>query len=615
MVVVFGNVTNNTTPWKSEPNFRGSYDILSNCIVTISLCAWTALHLNVPEHGTAGRQWLRKTKWLGLGLAAPEMVVYVAWRQRQEAKRLLRDVRKHLGQMKQPSFLCRLLGKCHLLGRRSPKADRGMDSAASSPSTASVGSRLLLPDWTLAHGFYAVMGGFAFDTSDASEVFLPGCKTRATVTASGLRFLLDHEPDLLPDISKEQIEDKSKADGLKKFLVCVQATWFCASCISRLASSLPISLLELNAMGHAACALLIYAMWWQKPLDIAEPTLIQGYQAHRLLAFMWMSSHVSAEGLKSQDFHGRLRDEFDALWIYQQPNLDELIFKDFYSSDMHPNGQHVDTNAKSQPTPRSLKGRLDPYQYPMSFRHYASEAPLAMRYRSVNWLHSKKYLSSLGVRFPAGLGVRKTGIDHISPIDVVRWRLAHEAIQRYHLEEEVRVRHARRSYVYDQDSRVQARIGNFLPLRGSRPFEVWLGFAVAGLLYGGLHMLAWNAPFSSDLEQILWRVAASSVTTAPLILTPIALIFGNGALIRGVEDLTTMFRGHNVERVDGRAEYWARVTAVLFSLPFFAVSPLLWFTYVLGRVYLVVECFRNVAHLPEGVFQKVSWSGYVPHIT
>lgn len=36
--------------------------------------------------------------------------------------------------------------------------------------------------------------------------------------------------------------------------------------------------------------------------------------------------------------------------------------------------------------------------------------------------------------------------------------------------------------------------------------------------------------------------------------------------------------------------------------------------YVLARVYLVVECFINLAHLPESAYELPKWSQYVPHI-
>jgi hypothetical protein len=69
--------------WHPEPQFRGTFQILSSCLVTIGLCVWTAVHLNVPEHDHKkklwpSRQFWRKTGWLILGVFAPELVSRIA---------------------------------------------------------------------------------------------------------------------------------------------------------------------------------------------------------------------------------------------------------------------------------------------------------------------------------------------------------------------------------------------------------------------------------------------------------------------------------------------------------------------------------------------------------
>jgi hypothetical protein len=45
-------------------------------------------------------------------------------------------------------------------------------------------------------------------------------------------------------------------------------------------------LLELNTFGHAICTLLIYLLWWDKPLDVEQPTLIRNKEAYPLWALM-----------------------------------------------------------------------------------------------------------------------------------------------------------------------------------------------------------------------------------------------------------------------------------------------------------------------------------------
>jgi len=152
--------------------------------------------------------------------------------------------------------------------------------------------------WTHVHSHYAMMGGFALDPSWSSEPFFPGprvrmngqglgtwdqllpntqspsektaldqsllsrmlrhCCTlnepkrgandsrmqrdppqynRLTLTESGVLFLAKYCPEVLPDLSCEQINDQSKANGLTKSLICLQALWFCVQCVAWLFNS------------------------------------------------------------------------------------------------------------------------------------------------------------------------------------------------------------------------------------------------------------------------------------------------------------------------------------------------------------------------------------------
>jgi hypothetical protein len=68
---------------------RGTVDILCTCLFTITLCVYTAIHINVPPQG-ASRRWgyLKKVKWTTIGVFAPEIVLFTAWYQFQQARRL-----------------------------------------------------------------------------------------------------------------------------------------------------------------------------------------------------------------------------------------------------------------------------------------------------------------------------------------------------------------------------------------------------------------------------------------------------------------------------------------------------------------------------------------------
>jgi hypothetical protein len=147
----------------------------------------------------------------------------------------------------------------------------------------------------MTHSFYVVMGGFAFDTSKLEKNFLPRNKTRITVARRGLHYLASHEPMLIPDVSEGQIQDKSKGSALAKFIVCLQALWFCIQCIARLASRMSITLLELNTFAHALCTLLIYSLWWDKPLDVEEPTLVDSPDIQEVGAAMCVVGQLRGE--------------------------------------------------------------------------------------------------------------------------------------------------------------------------------------------------------------------------------------------------------------------------------------------------------------------------------
>jgi hypothetical protein len=131
------------------------------------------------------------------------------------------------------------------------------------------------PRITLVHGFYAAMGGYVVQSHflDGQHPFTG--QGRLTLTKEGMIRLLQNAPEIFPNLTEDEILDKSKASTLVKTLTCLQAFWFCLQCVVRLTMSTSISLLELNVFGHCVCTFIIYAIWWNKPMDIYEPTILE----------------------------------------------------------------------------------------------------------------------------------------------------------------------------------------------------------------------------------------------------------------------------------------------------------------------------------------------------
>jgi hypothetical protein len=74
---------------------------------------------------------------------------------------------------------------------------------------------------------------------------------------------------IFPRVSEKQIRDRSKGDAFTKIVVLAQLLWFLTQCIARGVKHLPLTELELVTAAHVILTVLIYAVWWDKPLGVA----------------------------------------------------------------------------------------------------------------------------------------------------------------------------------------------------------------------------------------------------------------------------------------------------------------------------------------------------------
>jgi hypothetical protein len=73
---------------------------------------------------------------------------------------------------------------------------------------------------------------------------------------------------------KEEIDDLSKADIFAKIFACVQSIWLVVQSIARVSVGLPITQLELATIALVFCALIMYALWWNKPFGVERTVTI-----------------------------------------------------------------------------------------------------------------------------------------------------------------------------------------------------------------------------------------------------------------------------------------------------------------------------------------------------
>ena len=214
------NSTSALQSWVDQPDNRGTFDIIWSSFLTIFLCTWTSLHLNVPAPNEGyWKPIFRKFRWMVLTILGPEFVFAFAAGQRCNAQRML-EAFKEMGHH----------------------------------------------EWTLRHCFYANMGGFVLQPRDSVPFPIHGLH---------LVWLLKEKYLELPEITAEEIKDKSKASSFTKSLVCLQIGWFVLQCFGRLAQRLPVSTLELITISYVWCTWAIYAQWLRKPLDVETPTILK----------------------------------------------------------------------------------------------------------------------------------------------------------------------------------------------------------------------------------------------------------------------------------------------------------------------------------------------------
>ncbi|KAF9876123.1 hypothetical protein CkaCkLH20_06569 [Colletotrichum karsti] len=287
-------VASEVASWQPEPKERGSWSILSSCLTTIGLCVWTALHLNIPEHGRKPAVPWRKILWAILGLFAPEFASLNTLNFLWIVLANLSGMEKHLADLSPPLVKKRRWWK-RLWSFPKSKGASGDDVDDGSGSPGEKEPSLTAPDrspdcpseeqdddhrrkhrWTSTHSFYAIMGGFVIDNGGNQSVCpLPQGRQRLTLLPRALLFLAEHEPDLIPDIPESSIRDKSKSEGVAKLIAYWQAVWYVAQFASRLGEGWNVTMLELNTLLHVVYALLVYFVFWiHKPLDVTEPTVI-----------------------------------------------------------------------------------------------------------------------------------------------------------------------------------------------------------------------------------------------------------------------------------------------------------------------------------------------------
>jgi hypothetical protein len=589
-------------------------------------------------------------------------VTYLAFRERSLAKDLDRRMTRHL----QP------ITANPKSTTTTKKSQTVRDTEEELMSYTTNSHRKRQYPWTRVHSHYALMGGFAFNTSDASSSFFPGRQKRMNLSATGLLKLARDEPDLIPDIPETTILDKSKASGLAKTLGCLQATWFLAQTVGRLATDYSISLLEWHTLVHALCCLALYAAWWNKPHDIEEPSLIdasKGSYARDVAAWLIISGDISTKAsvfLQKSLMCRVYRDE--ELRNPRSPNIHAAGVKKrrtqirdgvscifAHEEDYWKNNEAEEKHSKQMEEDNAYNHSLNREE--MVDPHADTTQAIYSSDRKDKQRHLKLFSGQICLGFRL-LIVNGKHDDYIllSTIDIERLELV-QSLRTSTTDDAWRFKRPKGSTERLRDSQKEfSQLYLSLPGTFSNVFRIikprkptsnqehaqrigdynydkdfvlphllWL-LVVVGAVYGGFHLLAWNGPFATTTERILWCGSSVALIT-PLGIIVLCLVVALVAALLGATALLLAFGlGLLVEccctwpptpswmkSLTKPLFYAAIAVAICLAVCLALCCILLVLAYMAARVYLVVECFINLAHLPDDVYLQPQWSKYIPH--
>ncbi|KAI5817018.1 hypothetical protein BZA77DRAFT_279406 [Pyronema omphalodes] len=149
-----------------------------------------------------------------------------------------------------------------------------------------------------------------------------------------------------------------------------------------------------------------------------------------------------------------------------------------------------------------------------------------------------------------------------------------------------------------------------------KPVDDRLYLALVCAMYGGVHLTAWYSYFPTVLEKWFWRASCFAMLIGALSAPSLVLMGEFMALWRELFPQKRFWTGmiqycFNLA-LKGVGD---KVTLARVALCMYRVFAVMWILpYLVARMYLVVEPFASLRHMPAGVYAVVSWSLSVPHI-
>ena len=266
--------------WTAEPNCgRGTASIIWQCVTTLVLCTYIAMHLDIPPVPlSATAAMLRKLSWAALFLVAPELMALAGYKNFQNARLLIKRSTNAGHNISMSQAFCILSGGLAILNLHKLSIDghyRELDIDSKDDVL-----------WCLL--------------TDMGRVY----------DSDSIVICAQHVP------STSLLQDTSKADILAKLFTSIQVIWTLVQVIARARQGLAISLLEYATIGYVIIAAISYGLWWKKPYGVSHHYIVEADRATQLgtLRANLMDWQVMSNDTYRGPLH-KIQAGRSALWI------------------------------------------------------------------------------------------------------------------------------------------------------------------------------------------------------------------------------------------------------------------------------------------------------------
>lgn len=456
--------------------------------------------------------------------------------------------------------------------------------------------------WTMTHAHYLQMGGFRVHCTGEERTHIPfkfGYRTRqdgvheVTMSLEAFEKLLSLDLIDFPLITREEIEDKSRRDAASKAISLMQLVWFILQIAARARQHLAVTELELTTAALASFGIVMYLLWWHKPIDVLCPTII---------------TTKDAEKRQCQ----RKPHTYDTSppWCSPTPNpinedaaADRWRFRGNFTIDLAGHCWHTFKQSLvvfacnvASPVKQSLRSvRELPQQLCLKFKNWREE-----RSRGRIGGGRDAFRPIVGAMVLCGTVPCKTTL-HIFlalifyPIQAIlasthfsRWRTNLEATE------------IDSKSMFDVVfSRKHLRLMTEMVFSSEEVENSQLFYfsTLVGAVFGSIHCAAWNSVFPLRMEQILWRVSSLCLLGLCFLLLVCGVVYS----IKPKRQ-----QGWNESIFASRM-----LRPGLWVSTMWAVPVIL---YVVIRVCLLVLSITTLRALPPSAFKTVQWSEFIPHI-